>query len=181
MLTTKRAAVAAGQPRYNTGKPCKNGHLADRYVSGHCVTCMRGWEVAYAKEHRSEAASRSQRWRAKNPEKVQEGSRKHREANREKCREAHRVWRKENAATWREIQAARRTRQGSATLSGYKEQLREIYTLCPPGLQVDHIHPINGKNFCGLHVPWNLQYLSPEENLKKSNRLPAEFSDLVWS
>lgn len=29
-------------PRYNTGKPCQNGHLAERYSSnGECVECAR--------------------------------------------------------------------------------------------------------------------------------------------
>lgn len=53
----------------------------------------------------------------------------------------------------------------------YKHEIMTIYANKPQGMEVDHIVPRNGVNVCGLHVPWNLQYLTPEENRKKSNKV----------
>jgi len=37
----RKTALAGGFPRYFTGKPCKNGHVEDRYtVTGACLGCL---------------------------------------------------------------------------------------------------------------------------------------------
>lgn len=51
-----------------------------------------------------------------------------------------------------------------------KTRIIAIYESCPDGFHVDHIVPIKGNLISGLHVPWNLQYLIAEDNLRKYNK-----------
>lgn len=67
--------------------------------------------------------------------------------------------------------AMRRARKLEATPSwANTSKIKEIYLNCPVDMQVDHIYPLVSDWVCGLHVENNLQYLSPEENKRKSNK-----------
>jgi len=60
------------------------------------------------------------------------------------------------------------------------EKIKEIYKNCPDGMHVDHIIPICGEIVSGLHVEYNLQYLTAKENLEKNNAFDQELFTIIF-
>jgi len=88
-----------------------------------------------------------------------------------RARQKTKEWKKNNWQSYKAYLASRKQRVKDVTPKWADLNIiREFYKNCPKGYHVDHQIPINGVNVTGLHVIDNLQYLTAEENLKKSNR-----------
>ncbi len=83
----------------------------------------------------------------------------------------YRLLNKDKAAAYSAARRAAKLQQCPKWItSAQKEEMKQLYAVASlTGKHVDHIIPLKGKLVRGLHVPWNLQLLTPEENLQKSN------------
>lgn len=68
----------------------------------------------------------------------------------------------------------RATRELRAADWADKTELALVYKNCPEGFHVDHFIPLRGVLVSGLHVPENLIYLLPQDNIRKSNSFDIE-------
>ena len=147
-IVTRKQMLALKLSKYFTGKPCKHGHVAERWADGHCVVChVRTMANSFQNTKDARKEIRLQflnNWKLNNPERAK----------------AHKL----NDSVTR-----RRLIGGQLISKRYSKEILDIYEKCPEGFHVDHCVPIKGKLVCGLHVPWNLQYLSADENIKKGN------------
>ena len=125
---------------------------------------------------RARENARQRAYRAADPKREAELSRASREKHREARNVGIRRWKETNKHIVYADNAARRARQSTGIAKFFKSEIAAIYAACPKGFHVDHVHPLRifeGKEHvaCGLHVPWNLQYLTVSANRRKRNLL----------
>jgi hypothetical protein len=130
----------------------------------------------YLRENREKKLSQSRAWYARNIE----------------CQRARiSKWAKNNRVRKRFLFKKRTTTKTLATPrwlnAVHVAQIQEMYEIAEArnvqtGVKhdVDHVIPLHGKGFNGLHVPWNLQVLTAEQNRAKKNCIPAEYTHLFW-
>ena len=157
--------VAAGKQKH---------YLANRE---HCDARTKDW-VKNNPDRRKEIVNNSY---LTNQEAILEKQAIYRGENRELCNSRIKSWADRHPDKLRAKDARRR----AATLKAqplwlsedHKQQIEDVYTLARDcelvsgqKYHVDHVVPLQGKAVCGLHVPWNLEVLPADINVKKGNK-----------
>jgi hypothetical protein len=134
---------------------CNSSYMAKRIDAMYCSQVCK--KIAYYTQNKVKELEKSKLWHKEHKEAVRAHARKYYQKNKGyyKAKRTNREKAiKQATPTWVD-----------------KSEFVKIYGEVPQGYHVDHIVPIKGSNVCGLHVPWNLQYLSATENLRKSNKV----------
>ena len=123
---------------------CPKGHDKDivgRTKNGSCQLCYNEYHIKYNKEHKEEITVKHNEYIAKHPEMVRV------------IRIKHETSRNLRIVAWTDW-----------------DKIKEFYLTQPGGMTEDHIIPLQGNEITGLHVSWNLQWLTPTKNSSKHNK-----------
>lgn len=156
-----------------------------------CLDCTRAKMKAWRDANKSRDRAAKNRWADNNKEKVKEKCKRYYAGNKEKCKEANKKWADKNKPKIAQRFAKRRAAKRNACPSWLSAielaQIQEMYDVAAAktmqtGIQhhVDHIHPLQGRGFNGLHVPWNLRVIVAHENHVKLNNPDISERHMFW-
>jgi hypothetical protein len=138
---------------------CINGHelvKVGRYKNGKCRACTNKRSKEYNEKHLVENALRQKKYYLEHQEEI-------------KLR--HKEWVRDNPDIIKASRIKSVTNRNLRIPSWADwNRIVEVYKNCPENMEVDHYIPVQGRKVSGLHVSWNLQYLSKSKNSSKGNR-----------
>jgi hypothetical protein len=200
MKTGPKAAAAAGDTYYFTGRPCIKGHISPRFTSTRaCVDCLAAAKAEYrAKpENKAKAIAYSRQYVEDNKEILVAKRKAAYQERREEMLAKGRSWKEANkgwVAAYCSAYKKSKPGENAARAANYaaakiratpawadKAAIAAVYRAASQltaatGVphEVDHEYPLRGNNVCGLHVHQNLQVVPAAVNRRKYNKHPHD-------
>jgi hypothetical protein len=156
-----------------------------------CKECRARQNLAWHHNNPTRAKQNRSKYYASHIQKEKLQAKTWRDANYEQHHLNNKIWKKLNPSKNAKNSSAKRAKKLQATPSWltaiHHAQIQEMYDVAvaktiQTGIKhhVDHIFPLQGKNFSGLHAPWNLQVIPELDNISKKNKFPKEYHELSW-
>lgn len=180
MLVCKKCSVEKPFEDYYRAKGTKTGYHSS------CKDCYKKRVSDYKQQNVQRIREQTRQYYVKNKETILAKNKEYLESNPEVLQKARKNWKKRNPSAVTALTAKRRAARLDATPQWLTEEhykvIQEYYWIAKDlkavsgqDYHVDHIVPLQGKNVCGLHVPWNLQILPAYLNTSKGNTHGCSF------
>jgi len=162
-----------------TGVKCRNGHIGERFISDKkCVDCVRERDRKRYLVRREEKRRYDREYYKLNKDVILENASEWQKNNRKRKNEICSDYYHRNPHKVASLTRSKKRQRPPWLSKDQRNEMAECYRLAKMlskkiGVMhhVDHIIPLNGKVVSGLHVPWNLQVIPADVNLRKSNSL----------
>lgn len=128
-MSARKIAQASNAKQYESGKPCRQGHLSPRFTrNGECVVCSykRNAEWVADVENKKAIAARVRVYRAEHAERYSEIYKRYRSENAEKVKAKEAKYLRDNPEKARAKCARRRARKLGAEGSHTPEQVATL-------------------------------------------------------
>jgi len=155
---------------------CSKGHkisIVGRDPDGHCVECRRLRGIEYRQRNKEKELKRSEKYRLAHIKESQ----LYYINNKEKIDVHNKQYAKEHPEILKAISIKHNAKRSLRVVAWTDwDKIAGFEKTQPIGMTEDHIIPLCGRKVAGLHVSWNLQWLTGSTNSSKNNRI-----DLLWA
>ena len=162
---------------------CKRNHDILKYgrdVSGHCKRCEQVRQKVVRTVNKVSIRNWHKQNYMNNKETILQRNANYRSLYRAKIKQQ-RIKRNIEYPEIEKLRALQRNKQRALRIVKFgQEGIKAFYRNCPERMVVDHTVPLCGRKVSGLHVVWNLQYLTIKDNSIKHNQFDGTLENNSW-